>query len=127
MDGSAIFLILILLLVGLFALGLWNSARAKRQHETVVTLSPARARQVIESTFSKVFWADVDGPGDINKRRRTVNDSGATVSIDISQTPDGNTLVQAWMSAWKTRYGMVASGGWELARKVIKKLEQAQG
>jgi len=126
-DGSAIFLILILLLVGLFALSFWNSARAKRQHETVVTLSPARARQVIESTFSKVFWADVDGPGDINKRRRTVNDSGATVSIDISQTADGNTLVQAWMSAWKTRYGMVASGGWELARKVIKKLEQAQG
>lgn len=126
MDAAGAFLlILILLIVGLFALGFWQSSLAKRQHETVVSLSPARARQVIESTFSKVFWADTDGPGDINKRRRTVNDSGATISIDIAQTADGKTHVQAWMSAWKTRYGMVASGGWQLAKKVIAKLEQA--
>lgn len=126
-SASAVFLILILLLIALFAFGFWNSARAKRQHETVVTLSPARVRQIVDSTFSKVLWADADGPGDINKRRRTLNNSGATVSIDINQTADGKTLVQAWMSGWKTRYGMVASGGWELARKVINKLEQAQG
>lgn len=123
--GSAFIFILLLLLVGLFALGFWQSSVAKRQHETVVTLSPARTRQVIESTFSKIFWADVQGPGDINKRRRTPNDSGATISIDIGETADGKTHVQAWMSAWKTRYGLVASGGSGLAKKVIKKLEQA--
>lgn len=127
MDGSSLILILILILVGLLALSFWNSARVKQQHETVVTLSPARVEQIIESTFSKIFWADVDGPGDINKRRRTINNSGATVSIDINATADGKTLVRAWMSAWQTRYGMVSSGGGELARKVIKKLDEAQG
>lgn len=120
-------LVLFLLIAGIVALGIWNSARAKRQYETVVSLSPARAREVVETAFSKVLWADTSGPGMINKRRRTVNDSGATISVDIGQTADGKTVVQAWMSAWKTQYGMVASNGATVAKRVIQKLEQAQG
>jgi hypothetical protein len=121
----SILLFLILLLVALFALGIWTSARAKKQHETVTSLSPARARQVIEDSFNKVLWADVQGPGDINKRRRTINDSGAVISIDLQPVDGGRTHVTAWMSAWKTKYGMVASGGWALAKKVISRIDQA--
>lgn len=123
--GSSFILGLVLVTVLVFALGIWQTTLAKRQHETVVSISPARARQVIDSTFGKMFWADVDGPGLINKRRRTINDTGATISIDLTPVADGKLHVTAWMSAWKQRYGIVASGGWPLAKKVIAKLEQA--
>ncbi|MDT0197332.1 hypothetical protein Q9R30_18455 [Arthrobacter sp. AB6] len=126
MDGSGFFLILVLLIAGIFALGIWNSGRAKREHETVVALSPARARQIVEDSFGKMLWADVSGPGHINKRRRTINDTGATISVVIEPLTDGKTHVTAWMSAWKTQYGMVTSGGWPLAKKVIAKLDQTQ-
>lgn len=126
--GFLILLSPLWLLIGLMAFLLWASSRAKRQHETVVTLSPARVQRIVESTFNKTLWADVEGPGVINKRRRTINDTGSTVSIDIGQTPDGNTHVLAWMSAWVTRYGVVlGTNAGSLSRKVIQNLEKAQG
>ncbi|WP_404290720.1 hypothetical protein [Glutamicibacter arilaitensis] len=122
---DAIFLVLIIAITGLFVLGYWQSSLAKKEHETVVGLSRARATEIVESSFGGLLWADVHGLGDINKKRRSFNDSGATISVKISTTDDGKTHVVAWMSEWKARYGMVASSGWPLAKRVIKKLEEA--
>ncbi|MEV8358631.1 hypothetical protein [Microbacterium sp. NPDC076895] len=117
--------ILLLIIVALFALGIWQTIAAKRQHETVTTLSPARLRALVDDSFGKLFWAETDGPGDLNFRRRTPNGSGATISIDFETTADGKTVVQAWMSHWQSRMGMVASGGWGMAKKIIRKIDQA--
>lgn len=117
---------LLLLIVVIFVLGFWLTARAKRQFETVTALSPARIRAIVEDSFGKLFWAPTDGPGDINMRRRTPNDSGITVSISFESAQDGKTHVQAWMSAWKTRYGMIAnSAGSGVPKKIIAKIDQA--
>jgi hypothetical protein len=127
MDAaSATFLVLILLIVGIFALGIWLGGVAKRQRETVVPVSPQRAAEIVETAFNKLFWADTNGPGMINKRRRTPNGSGATISIVLEPTTNGHTHAVAWMSAWKTRYGLVASGGSMHAKKVIERLEQVR-
>ncbi|HEY4225762.1 MAG TPA: hypothetical protein VGM70_08110 [Pseudolysinimonas sp.] len=120
-----ILVLLIVVIIGLFALGFWQTARAKRQHETVTALSPARVRAIIDDSFGKLFWAPASGPGQINMQRRTPNGSGATISVDITSTADGKTHVQSWMSAWRTRYGMVASGGWQMAKKIVDRIDQA--
>jgi hypothetical protein len=120
-----IIVVLILLIVGLFGLGLWQTARSKQQHETVTTLSPARVRAVIEDSFGKLFWAPSDGPGQINMKRRTPNGTGAVISINIDTAADGRTLVQSWMSGWHTKYGIIASSGWQMAKRVITRIDQA--
>jgi hypothetical protein len=120
-----IIVVLVLLIVGLFALGLWQTARSKQQHETVTSLTPARVRALIEDSFGKVFWAPSDGPGQINMKRRTPNGTGAVISIDIDATADGRTHVQSWMSGWHTRYGIIASAGWPMAKRIISRIDQA--
>ena len=47
------------------------------------------------------------------------------ISIDFETTADGKTVVQAWMSHWQSRVGMVDSGGWGMAKKIIRKIDQA--
>jgi hypothetical protein len=125
-DIGGVFVFLILALVVLFALGYWTTLRATRHHETRVSLSSTQARQIVESSFSNLLWSDVQGPGDVNKRRRTMNNSGATISTKITATQDGRTHVKSWMSDTRTRYGMVASIGWPSAKKVITRLERTQ-
>lgn len=124
MDGaSATILFLLVLIAALFVLGFWLSARARRQYETVVPLSLQRTAEIVDSAFSKLFWADTNGPGAINKRRRTPNGTGATISVRIEPAPTG-THVAAWMSHWTSRMGIVSSAGSMHAKKVIDRVEK---
>lgn len=122
--------ILLLVLLGLLALIVWGyveSAQAKQQRETKVKLSTARAADIVEQSFPSLLWADASGPGDINKRRRTMNDSGPVISVDIEALPDGATHVSAWMSGWTSRYGManLAGSAKRMTRRLIRRLEEA--
>jgi hypothetical protein len=126
MGVFIVLLIFAVIIVGPIVLAYQSSARAKVHHETVIDLSPARVRATVDDSFGKLFWSDVQGPGDVNKRRRTPNGNGATISIALEPTADGKTHVEAWMSAWTSnRMGIVMSAGSQQAKKVIRKLEAA--
>lgn len=128
MDAaSAVFLVLILIIVGLLVLTFWLNSSAKRQAETQIKLSTTRAADVVHDSFGTLFWKDVDGPGHVNKRRRTINDTGPVVSIDINELENGGSHVVVWMSHWTTK-GPSILGSDEVMRKkrkVIRQLEQA--
>ena len=128
MDAAGtVFLVLILIIVGLLILTFWLNNSAKRQEETQVKLSNGRVADIVHQAFGSVFWKDVDGPGDLNKRRRTINDTGPVVSIDINELEGGGSHVVVWMSHW-TKKGPSILGSDEVMRKkrkVIRQLEQA--
>ena len=124
---SAFILILILLIVGILILTFWMNGSAKRQDETQVKLSPTRVADVVNDAFGSVFWKDVSGPGDLNKRRRTINGSGPVISVDINQLENGGSHVAVWMSHWTNR-GPAVLGADQVMRqkkKVLRRLEQA--
>lgn len=125
MDAvGAFFLIVFLLLALLLALAIWTTVIAKRQHEAVTTLSPARAKQLIEKSFNPVLWGQADGPGDINRRRRQMPAGrGAVVSVDVGTLQDGKTHVSSWVSSAETWFGLVTSRGVSKPRNVIKLIE----
>jgi hypothetical protein len=130
-DGSAATLILLglpLLLVLVFVAGRWQTIRAKRPHETVVNLKPARVLQIVDKTFGRFLWDDVDGPGDINKKRLALNGATVVISVDVTELEDGRTHVLAQMTSWSQNgFGMIWGRGWHVAKKVITKLENADG
>lgn len=121
--------VLVLIVLAVVAAVVWQaiqSSQAKQQLETKVPFSPARAADIVEQCFPGLLWRDWEGPGDINKRRRSANDSGPVVSVDISSLPDGSTHVAVWMSAWRSYAGIAnfAGSARGAARKVIRRLEQ---
>ena len=128
MDAvGAFFLIVFLLIVLLLAIAIWTTVVAKRQHEGVTTLSPARTKQLIEKSFNSALWGQADGPGDINRRRRQMPAGrGAVVSVDIATLADGKTHVSSWVSATETWFGLVMSRGVSKPQKVIKLIESSQ-
>lgn len=127
MDAVSVFVvILLLLIVGLFALGIWMTVIAKRTHEAITTMSPARTRQTIEKSFTSMLWANADGPGDINRRRRQFRGNGAIVSVAIEALPDGKTHVSSWVSDADTQFGIVSSRGVSKPRRVVKLIESTQ-
>lgn len=127
MDAGAIFLLLVLALIGLFVWQIIVTSQAKQQRETKVKLSPARVADIAEQCFPGLLWKDWQGPGDINKRRRSANDSGPVVSVDISRLADGSTHVTVWMSAWHSKFFFAnfAGSAKGMAKKIISRLEQA--
>ncbi|MBE1876596.1 hypothetical protein [Myceligenerans pegani] len=130
-DGSAATALLLglpLLLVLLFVAGRWQTILAKRPHETIVDFGPEHVHQIVDKTFGRFLWDDVDGPGDINKRRLSLNDRPVVISIDVTELEDGRTHVLAQMTRWSENgFGMIGSRGHHLAKKVIRRLENAQG
>lgn len=125
MDAGTVFLILILLIVALFALGIWNTVIAKRTQEAVVAISPARAKALVEGSFNGMLWAQAGGPGDINRRRRQMKVS-LIVSVDIEATNDGRTHITAWVSSADTQYGLILGRGVRKPKSIIAMLENAQ-
>ncbi|TFB71874.1 hypothetical protein E3O06_11475 [Cryobacterium glaciale] len=122
---SAIFVVLILLIVVILVLSAWLNNASQREVQTQVTLSPQRAADVANTAFNTFTWKDVGGPGDINKRRRTMNDSGPVISIDVADLPSGGSNITVWMSAW-TKKGPTIQGSDIVMRqrsKIIKRLE----
>ena len=118
--------ILLFIIVALVALSIWETSAAKRQHETVTNLSPARLRALVVDSFGKLFWEKADGPGDLNFRNRHSSGNGATISIDFETTTDGKTVVQAWASKLPSRMGIAMAGpGWRMSKKIIGSIDQA--
>ncbi|GAB3162347.1 hypothetical protein GCM10027059_14870 [Myceligenerans halotolerans] len=132
-DGSAATAVLLglpLLLVLVIVAGRWQTILAKRPHETIVNFDPEHAHQIVDKTFGRFLWDDIDGPGNINKQRLSFNSrsSPVVISIDITELEDGRTHVLAQMTGWSQNgFGMIGSRGSHLAKKVIRKLEHAQG
>ena len=128
MDAAgAFFLILILLVVVLLALSIWTTILAKRQYQAVTTLNSTRAQQTIEKSFKPMLWAQADGPGDINRRRRQIRGPGAIVSVKLKTLPDGKTQVSSWVSEFESKFGLVTSRGVSKPGKVIKLIESSRG
>lgn len=126
MDGAGtIILVLILAIIAILVLSFWMNSSARREVETQVTLSPQHSAEIVENSFSSFIWRDVDGPGEINKRRRSMNDTGVTMSFLFEELPAGGTEVKIWMSAW-TKRGPSIIGSDTVMRvrsKIIKRLE----
>ncbi|UVJ38040.1 hypothetical protein [Arthrobacter sp. CJ23] len=114
------------MIIVVWSLGLWLTSVAKTQLETQVTLSPARTVDIIEQCFSGLLWKDAPGPGAINKRRRSLSDKTAVISIEIAPLPNGGSHVAVWMSAWQSKYGIANdSGVIGMKKKIIRRLEAA--
>lgn len=125
--GSSFILGIVLLLVIVLGLTFWLNGLAQRQYETQVPMSPAKAADIAADSFGSFLWKDVPGPGLINKRRRTFNETGPVVSVDVAPLPNGGSHVTVWMSAW-TKKGLVILGSDQMIgrkRKIFRLLEQA--
>ncbi|MFC4245343.1 hypothetical protein ACFOYW_18395 [Gryllotalpicola reticulitermitis] len=119
--------VLLAIFVGTIVLVVTRANIAKQQRETVVTLSPARAKQVIDDAYSKLMWADVQGPGQINKRRKIPLNNGPVISIDVEPTGDNRTHVTLWLSRWSTKNRVaLVDGVTGSEKRAIRKLEEAQ-
>jgi len=120
-----IVLFLILLIVAILVANGLITYFARVQSEIVVPKTPEQVSQLVHKSFGSLLWRQVDGPGTINYVRRTINDSGMTISVDIVPDSTG-TIVQVWMSHCTTR-GPFVHGG-EIAigqrRKVIRHVER---
>lgn len=125
MDGSSILLVFVLIIGVALGVNIWLTIIAKREYETVTSLSLPRLRALVDDSFGKLLWEEIDGPGDLNFRRRSVTGRGATISIAFETTADNKIAVEAWMSAWTSRYGLVVSSGWWMSKKIIRKIDQA--
>ena len=110
MDGNSILLVFVLIIGVALGVNIWLTIVAKREYETVTSLSLPRLHALVEDSFGKLLWEEIDGPGDLNFREATA---------------DNKTAVGAWMSAWTSRYGLVVSSGWWMSKKIIRKIDQA--
>ena len=127
MDSFGVFLVIVILVAIVTAVlfTIW-AAEAKQVTEVRSQLSIQGAAQRVQEAFPVLLWKDVPGPGDINKKRRAVQDKGAVISIDLE--PDGaGSRAEVWMSEWTSQLGIAhfAGAALRMKKKVVSRLESA--
>jgi len=122
-----ILIVLVLIVVALFAVLIGTTYFSKVQSEAVVSTSPDRVYDIVTGSFAGLLWRPVDGPGDVNYRRRSINDTGPVISVDIDPDGAGGSVVQVWMSHFTTRgpWVMFAEAAIGQRRKVIRRVQQS--
>ena len=112
MDGNSVLLVFVLIIGVALGVNIWLTIVAKREYETVTSLSLPRLHALVEDSFGKLLWEEIDGPGDLNFRRRSVTGRGATISISFEATADNKTAVGAWMLGRRvTAWSSAVAGG----------------
>lgn len=129
MDAGVACVLILVAFVGFIGVIAWWGSEAKKQQETVVKISRQRAIDAVEQSFNGLLWADVDGPGVINKRRRAMRGDGPTISVDFDEAANGGVQVSTWMSAWVSQMGLA---NFPLAairqkKKLLARVEAAAG
>lgn len=116
-------------IVGLLVLGYVLSAMAKQQTSVVVAAPPVDVEQAVLTHFKGIGWKQVNGSGRLNFQSRgiglsSIGSKNPVISVDLSDSVDGGTEVDVWMSEWASRVGMAASCDrvvtkrWALLRKL---------
>lgn len=124
MEALTFIVVVLLALVGF---SIYASGQAKTAAVISTDLSPAEARQRVQSAFGKILWKQVGGDGQMNFRRRMAKYEGPTLSVVVSPLGAGST-VEVWMSAWTSILAIAVGGefAWLQKRKVIKVLTDGQ-
>lgn len=114
-----------LILISIVVINVIATPLARRHIVLETSLSPDEVRAHIDRKFSKILWKRINGPGELNFRRRGPSFQGSRppeYSIAFEKLPSGGSGVEMWMSAYTTRFGIVDGGpeivlkGWNLAR-----------
>lgn len=126
MDIGAILVIIIFVILAMYITQFTFGVLARRQDETQSQLSPDRIAQLTAEGFGSMLWKDEQGPGSINKRRRTLNGSGPLISIDVEPVSGGSN-VSVWMSEWSSRAGIINFAGTAFfqKRKILRRVHEA--
>ena len=126
MDFGTVFVIIILVILAMYITQFTFGVLARRQDETQSQLSPDRIAQLAAEGFGSMLWKDEQGPGSINKRRRTLNGSGPLISIEIDPI-SGGANVTVWMSEWSSRAGLINFAGTAFfqKRKILRRVHEA--
>lgn len=115
---------LFVLMAVLWVFGVVMNFKAQEQISISTDLSRGEAIDIIQRSFSKLFWKDVPGRGAINKQRRVAKGEGPVLSIDLENRPTG-VEVQVWMSSWQSKMGMALGGEFAYfqKRKLIRRFD----
>jgi hypothetical protein len=116
-------------IVGLLVMGYVLSAMAKQQTSVVVTAPPVDVEQAVLAHFRGIGWKQVNGSGRLNFQSRGIGigsygSKNPVMSIGLTDSVDGGTEVDVWMSEWVSRAGMatscdrVVTKRWSLLRKL---------
>ncbi|QSE87874.1 hypothetical protein JWS13_04460 (plasmid) [Rhodococcus pseudokoreensis] len=126
-----VFVVIVVVIVAALILQLWLSSQAKRQEEVHVKARPHDVLEAVQSHFKSMWWRPVHGRGALNFQSKgfgvgSWGMDNPVISIDISEMDNGNTTVEAWMSSWSSRMGIVASCDrvYFKRRKLLKSLEE---
>ena len=85
--------------VAAIVLNIWCALNARRTDSLILRRDHDAVAELVISSFSRVTWATVGGPGDINRRLRTPVFGGPIISVDLGARESG-TQVDIWMSGW---------------------------
>lgn len=109
--------------IGIIAINYYWSIKAKRTDSIGTSASPERALQIAESSFSRASWAKAPGPGQLNKRMRTIVTAGPVLSVDVQADGTGSR-VDVWTSSWSGALGLVNWAAFAVLkkRKLVKAL-----
>lgn len=128
---EAVFIFIVVYVLGLIVLGWVLSFMSKRQVGLVVAAPRTTVEQAIVAHFKGVGWKPVNGKGDLNFQSRGMGmgSYGSThpvVSISLENSSERDTEVGVWMSEWVTRAGMVTSCDRVLSKRftLMRKLTQ---
>lgn len=112
------------LIAGLWIAGVVLNIKAQEQVNLSTDLSRREAIDTIHSSFGKLMWKDVPGPGEMNKQRRVAKGDGPVLSIDLENRPTG-VEVQVWMSSWQSNLGIALGGEFAYfqKRKLLRRFD----
>lgn len=113
MSTLVIVVVLAFLILALFV---HRNIVSTRTYSVMLGLSPAAAAAAVESCFTRVSWANTEGPGLINKARVAKGSRTLVVSADvIDRGPDSSgsttTEVRVWISNRNAIAGLTFSNG----------------
>src|SRR5882757_7998778 len=99
MGLSAVFLLLLLAIAGLWIYIQWQANRAWRTDTVTTRLPPDRAEDLVDTTLSGMWWRPTVGPGQINRRRRAPREEmRITFSVNVAPVEGGQgSTVSMWM------------------------------
>jgi hypothetical protein len=111
--------VIIILIVGLLALGYVTSFKARVSGFYEINLTPSESASLVEKAFPRLLWKPVEGSGAMNFQRRLIKHPGPVVSVDIERASSGGSSIRVWMSEWATMYGMIV-GAEHVCLQLIK-------
>jgi hypothetical protein len=128
-DPTWIILLLFIVFIALLVL-LFRSSKQALAHTVVESpRSPEEVAEIVKGAFSGVrqtLWTSASGPGTINLRRRG-KDGGITMSIDISPSGKGGSVIEMWASTYNEYFFVFAnfSGAVNSRKRAISRLVTA--